>query len=373
MNGNLSDRPSRFLRSIARYPMGSFLLWSGVAALVSLILYWAVRSGHWPAFLDPDPTNTALVDMLLGPAISLSGALVAILLAVYAIRLQEREQHREALRAQVEMFRLISEQTAPFLRTYAQILLHIRRFFAHVEVNSELFDRELEHTDDPEVQTRLGTPIIPVVRAMNQEMVVIGQLFDELCVLSNSDAFTSTIARECFASTYVHLVSDGSDDPLPLDALPTLAVWMRYLTNNIELDLHEADAARTIGVRVIYGRMVAASCRNKKDTLITDPHLRMMLGAATVWDPIIAGKFYSRDREFRLALLEVFSHFSLAISGARLEHALATLFKDNEVLLPVLDKLENTLPSLMDPSFRQHIEGYMNERPLLKIVDGKAV
>lgn len=373
MSSNLSDRPSRFLWSIARYPMGSFLLWSTVAALVSLVLYWAVRSGHWPAFLGADPTNAALVDMLLGPAISLSGALVAILLAVYAIRLQEREQHREALRAQVEMFRLISEQTAPFLRTYAQILLHIRRFFAHVEVNSDLFDLELENTNDEEVQIRLGTPIVPVVQAMNQELIVIGQLLDELCVLSNSDAFTSTIARECLAKTHVHLVSDGSDDPLPLDALPTLAVWMRYLTNNIELRLRMPDAAQLVGIRVIWGRMVSASCRNKRGKSIASPHMRLMLMAATMWDTSVVGMSFDKDQEIRLALLEVFSHFSVAVNGPRLENALGTLFKDNEVLLPVLDKLENTLPSLMDPSFRQHIEGYMNERPLLKIVDGKAV
>lgn len=371
MSNGSSKRPTRFLRSIARYPMRSYLLWTAAAGLLSLLLYWIVRSGYWPTALSGNEASSALVDMLLGPAISLSGALVAILLAVYAIRLQERQQHREALQAQVEMLRLVAEQTAPFLQSYSRMLSHVRSFLANLEVAHYLFSANAKDPEDPVELAGIGEPLMPVVRSMNHELVLTANLLDELAILANSDAFTSAIVNDCLAGARVHLISNGSDAGVPLRALPTLAVWLRYVVGKMEAMIHKPEGPQLLAQSVHIGRSIANGYRNKNGEEIRNGHVKSLIMSGTMWDASLANVALDKDFELRPPLLEIFAHLTLAINGPSMEQALGKLFKENDVLQPVLDKLGDVLPTLMDPSTVEYFEVYMNERPRFRMKGGK--
>ena len=110
---------------LSERPIRTFMVWTASAVIMCLTAYWlasvVANSSLYPIASSDLAAPLALA---FGTSVSLAGALVAIVLASYAVRLQKNQDIRESIETRLNLVREADEG----IRPYSKLFTEIRRF-----------------------------------------------------------------------------------------------------------------------------------------------------------------------------------------------------------------------------------------------------
>lgn len=363
-------KPNSSLKWMVQRPMTWFLVWSLLAVGVSLLLYWAVSSKHWPTAPTTDDPATSLVDILLGPAISLAGALVAIVLAAYAVRLQEQAHRRETLQSQVDLLKLTTEQTAPFLLAYAKCLVHVRQLIGYLELNHDTLVKPVVNPSVAQEVTQYGQDLTPLVTMMTNELNALAAQLDELHSVASTDPFSAAIYRKTFGAREWRVGAEPNSPTIPLNALPSVALLLRLHSKRLETLMHGPNGSYDLGLLVIQSRGAGAECHSHEGVQLNHTLIRAALIQGFIFDNTITNSALGSGVDLRPPLTELVFTLMSVVDANGVQSALRDLFNQNELLEPIIDQVGLFLPEPLDPTLKEPLETYRIKRPRLKMVNG---
>lgn len=359
-------RRGPFLSAMLKWPIPVFFLALVAFVLIAFALYGAIGSDHWPACWQVDGDRSSLTNTLLSPATSLAGALAAIVLAVHAVQLQEREQRRVSLQAQVEMLKLISEQTSLFMRAYARCYGHIRDFIAQLEIDHGVLTTHLGPQPSQQQLMGLGTAASPVVLRLCDILDHLSNEMDELHVVASSDPFSAAMFRASLGEKQWNIGVDAQSPTVPMTAFLTIAHMLRRLARNVAELVNGANGAHHLGLILNDSQELAAGCNDKDGKAFRQDIVRLMLIQGFLFDDSRTPALIISGAELRPPLAELFIALMSSVDRATTEGALRALFTGNEELEPIIAKLGNFIPETFDGTLKSGVEDFKRLRPRLK-------
>lgn len=366
----------RALRSLTAHPIRVFVIWSIGAAAISALIYWVFASISVSRWIPPASQDLAApVAIALGTAVAFGGSIVAIAIASVALQLQEAQEARENLQAQVELTRLLSEESARFMGPYAGLLQGIRKLTAIMELGNDRFTMSLDnarlqdptYVQDPRIQAMLAD-LVPLTHRIAAALDDIARDAAELHRESGANAFASAIFQAAFSERrwcLTHVATEGST--IPLSALPTVCAWLE--SRSAAMRELAGDPQELFGA-LVQARLMANSCRSLDGSSFDHVMIRSLLLLGFLLPGGLDGNDLQAGHEIRPPLVELIYQLVAAYSGERASAALRRLFQDNRELARVIDKLADLLPNPVDAVMQSYLDAYGSLRPRLKLTAG---
>ncbi|MCI1192858.1 hypothetical protein MOJ79_13520 [Calidifontimicrobium sp. SYSU G02091] len=355
--------------------MRAFLLGSAAAGVVSALVYWAYAAWALGRLAPPpDEAVAASVALVLGTAVSFAGALVAIVIASVALRLQQAQDRREDLQASIELLRLLSEETSRFLTPYARALQSARKVLAVVEIHRDSFWAPLDrqrlldpaYAADPAVKAQIDfvvphlASIAAALRAMSEQLSLL-----------HTDSHANPFASAVFQRTLGHRTwcTDPGGAPsgeVGLDALPTVCGWLELKAR--QLDGLAAAPTGDLLAALVSARMLANSARTQHGEPFDDAAVRGVLLLGFLADAVAVQDFDLRTgSELRSPLAELLHALASAYDTQRVRQALCAVLADHPLLAASAERFVALVPSPVDAQMQACLTRYGALRPRVRL------
>lgn len=358
---------------LVQHPLRAFLLGSAAAGVVSALVYWAYASWALGRFAPPpDEAVAASVALVLGTAVSFAGALVAIVIASVALRLQQAQDRREDLQASIELLRLLSEETSRFLTPYARALQSARKVLAVVEIHRDSFWAPLDrqrlldpaYAADPAVKAQIDF-VVPHLASIAAALRAMSEQLSLLHIDSHANPFASAVFQRTVGHRKWCIDPAGASlGEVGLDALPTVCAWLEVKAR--QLDGLAAGPRGDLLVALASARMLANSARTQDAEPFDDAAVRDVLLLGFLADAV-AVQDLRTGRELRSPLAELLHALVSAYDTQRVRQALCAVLADHPLLAVSAERFVALVPSPVDAQMQACLTRYGALRPRVRL------
>lgn len=361
------------LTGLVQHPLRAFLLGSAAAGVVSALVYWAYAAWALGRLAPPpDEAVAASVALVLGTAVSFAGALVAIVIASVALRLQQAQDRREDLQASIELLRLLSEETSRFLTPYARALQSAREVLAVVEIHRDSFWAPLDpqrlldpaYAADPAVKAQIDI-VVPHLASIAAALRAMSEQLSLLHTDSHANPFASAVFQRTVGHRRWHTDPAGETaSEVRLDALPTVCAWLAVKAR--QLDDLAAGPRGDLLVALASARMLANSARSQHAEPFDDAAVRDVLLLGFLADAV-AVQDLRTGRELRSPLAELLHALVAAYDAQHVRQALCAVLADHPLLAASAERFVALVPSPVDAQMQACLTHYGALRPRVRL------